>query len=67
MDIKPCTTGMTHQKDVDQEVGIAATLEEDTDGWQDDGEAGRGKQSEWAVPRTPQSWDTNMICGVEKQ
>jgi hypothetical protein len=26
-----------YQKDVDQEVSIAATLEEDTNWWQDDG------------------------------
>ena len=31
----------TYEKDVDKEVGVAATLEEDTDWWEEDGKAGR--------------------------
>ena len=31
----------TYKKDVDKEVGVAATLEEDTDWWEEDGKAGR--------------------------
>ena len=33
-------TARTYQKDVNQEVSIASTLQEDTERWQDDGEAG---------------------------
>ena len=52
-----------HQKDVDQEVGIAATLEEDTNGWQDDGEAGERKQKiQFAGDSPPRETSTDMIC-----
>ena len=44
----------TYQKDVDKEVSVAATLEEDTDWWEEDGKAGR---------RTSESNDTVSYMG----
>ena len=46
------TNRMTDQKDVDEEVNIAAPLEEDTEWWEKDGKAkGRKCYQRWRCNR----------------